>query len=84
MTDTVTISVERLKELEDLEAKVKAKNAEDTKRLIEYDKTHPGKAAERSKRCKERNHEAYLARRRELYRLKRAGATTPVGAPSTG
>lgn len=84
MTDTVTISVERLKELEDMEAKVKAKNAEDTKRLIEYDKTHPGKAAERSKRCKERNHEAYLARRRELYRLKRAGATTPVGAPSTG
>jgi len=83
MADTVTISVERLKELETLEAKIKAKNAEDTKRLIEYDKTHPGKAAERSKRCKERNHEAYLARRRELYRLKRARETTPADAPTT-
>jgi hypothetical protein len=83
MAETVTISKERLEHLEMYEAKVKAKNAEDTKRLIEYDKTHPGKAAERSKRCKERNHEVYLARRRELYRLKRAGATTPVDAPST-
>ena len=92
MTETVTISVERLKELEAaaaalpiLKEKLKKANHCDIEKLNNYNKAHPEKAAERSKRSKERNREAYLARRRELYRLKKeaAAATAPVDALTT-
>lgn len=92
MSETVTITKERLQELEAaaatipiLKEKLKKANHSDIEKLKKYDKAHPEKAAERSKRCKERNHEAYLARRRELYHQKRAavGSTTPVVNPST-
>jgi hypothetical protein len=95
MSETVTITKERLQELEAAEAaaatipilkeKLKKANHSDIEKLKKYDKAHPEKAAERSKRCKERNHEAYLARRRELYHQKKAalGLTTPAVNPST-
>ena len=75
MSDTVTITVERLKELEKYEAKVKAKYEKTLGSLREYDKAHPEKSAERSKRYKDANREAYNARRRELRKLKKEGAS---------
>jgi len=92
MSETVTISAARLQELEAaaaavpiLKEKLKKANHSDPARLKAYDKAHPEKAAERSKRCKDKNREAYNARRRELYRLKKEdGYTAPVVAPTTG
>jgi hypothetical protein len=83
MSETITISAARLQELEAMEAKIKAKNEKDTLRIINYDKEHPGAAAVRSKRCKERHREEYNARRRELYRLKKENGYTPVDATTT-
>ena len=87
MSDMVTITLERLKELEKYEAKVKAKNAKDTIRLMEYDKAHPEKVLERAKKYQDKNREAYNARRRELRKLKKeaaeAAAKTPGVGPST-
>jgi hypothetical protein len=91
MSDLVTISAERLKELEAaaaaipiLKEKLKKANHCDIDKINAYNKAHPEKAAERSKRCKEKNREAYNARRRELYRLKKeGGGTAPADASST-
>jgi hypothetical protein len=91
MSDLVTISAERLKELEAaaaaipiLKEKLKKANHCDIDKINAYNKAHPEKAAERSKRCKEKNREAYNARRRELYRLKKeGGSTAPADASST-
>jgi len=83
MSETVTISAARLQELEAMEAKIKAKNEKDTLRIIQYDKEHPGAAAVRSKRCKALHREEYNARRRELYRLKKADGYTQVDATTT-
>jgi len=88
MSDTVTITVERLKELEKYEARIKAKNAKDTIRLMEYDKAHPEKVLERTKRYKDKDRDAYNARRRELRKLKKeaaaeAAAKTPGDGDST-
>jgi len=80
MAETVTISVERLKKLEKYEAKVNAHKETSIKELRNYDKANPDKPALRSKRYKEAHRESYNARRRELYRLKKAaakGVTTP-------
>ena len=79
-TTTVTITAARLAELEALAAfalKVKAQQAADLTRLSTYDKAHPDKVSERIKRYKEKNREAYNARRRELRRLKREAAAAP-------
>jgi len=86
MTDTVTISVERFKKLEKYEARVKAHNETSIKELREYDKAHPDKSALRSKRYKDAHRESYNARRRELYRLKKAAAKglTAPGCVTTG
>jgi hypothetical protein len=91
MSETVTISAARLQELEAaaaavpiLKEKLKKANHCDIDKINAYNKAHPEKAAERSKRCKEKNRDAYNTRRRELYRLKKAdGYTAPVDAPST-
>jgi hypothetical protein len=90
MSDLVTISVERLKELEAaaaaipvLKEKLKKANHCDIDKINAYNKAHPEKAAERSKRCKEKNREAYNARRRELYRLKKEGGGAAPAAPSS-
>jgi hypothetical protein len=86
MSETVTITLERLHELEKYETRIKAKNAKDTIRLAEYDKAHPEKVLERTKRYKDKDRDAYNARRRELRRLKKeaeAAAKTPGEGVST-
>ena len=91
MSDTVTITKERLQELEAaaatipiLKEKLKKANHSDVDRINAYNKAHPEKVAARVKRYVEQNREAYNARRRELYHQKRAavGSTTPVVNPS--
>ena len=86
--DTVTISVERLRELEQAEneliiatEKMKKANHSDIKRLRAYDKSHPEKPRERYNRFISTHREAYNARRRELYKLKKDAKTdsAPVG-----
>jgi hypothetical protein len=84
MSDTVTITVERLKELEKYEARIKAKNAKDTIRLMEYDKAHPEKVLERTKRYKDKDRDAYNARRRELRKLKKEAAEAAAKTPGDG
>ena len=85
MSEMVTITLERLQELEKYESKIKAKNAKDTIRLMEYDKAHPEKVLERAKKYQDKNREAYNARRRELRKLKKeaAAAETPGVGSST-
>jgi len=78
MSETVTITVERLKELEALEAKVKAQNIKDVKRLNDYNNAHPEKRLARVVRHIEKDRDAYNARRRERRRLaKEAAAAAP-------
>jgi LPS sulfotransferase NodH len=84
--ETVTISVHRLKELEQAAAllvtvqeKLNKRMNNSVERMNAYNKENPRKAAERSKKCKAENREAYNARRRELYHLRR-GASTAVDA----
>ena len=60
--------------LEAIEAKVKAQQARDLKRLAAYDKAHPDKVLERNKRYQNKDRDAYNARRRELRRLAKAAA----------
>lgn len=83
MAETVTITVERLKELEALEAKVKAQQAQDLKRLVAYDKAHPDKVLERAKRYQNKDRDAYNARRREIRRLAKAAAAVPGSGDTT-
>jgi hypothetical protein len=79
MTDTpetVVITAERLKQLEEAEMRLTNKNKRAVERLHKYNKEHPEKVAERVKRHVERDREAYNARRRELYRLKKEAKET--------
>jgi len=80
-TETVLISVTRLKELEAaaaaipiLKEKLMKANHCDTERLNAYNKAHPEKNAERVKRHIEKDRDAYNAKRRERRRLKREAA----------
>ena len=82
MSELVQITAERLKALEALEAKVKAQQALDLKRLAAYDKAHPDKVLERNKRYQNKDRDAYNARRRELRRLAKAAAA-PGGGDTT-
>lgn len=84
MSETVTITLERLHELEKYEARIKAKNAKDTIRLAEYDKAHPEKVLERTKRYKDKDRDAYNARRRELRKLKKEAAAAEAAAETPG
>ena len=81
MSDLVTITAERLKELEALEAKVKAHNIKDAKRLNEYNNAHPEKVLERVKRHIEKDRDAYNARRRERRRLAKEAAAAAAKPP---
>jgi hypothetical protein len=81
MSETVTITVERLKELEKYEAKIKAKNAKDTIRLAEYHKTHPEKTLARVNRHIEKDRDAYNAKRRERRRLAKEAAAVAAKPP---
>lgn len=79
MSELVQITAERLKALEAIEAKVKAQQAQDLKRLAAYDKAHPDKVLERVKRYQNKDRDAYNARRRELRRLAKAAAVPADG-----
>jgi hypothetical protein len=91
MAETVTITVERLKELEAaaaavpiLREKLKKANHSDPARVNAYNKAHPEKALERVKRHIEKDRDAYNARRRERRRLAKeaaAGLITPAVNP---
>ena len=80
MSDLVTITVERLKKLEALEAKIKIQQALDLKRLIAHDKAHPERVLERAKRYQNKDRDAYNARRRELRRQKKEAAAAAAAA----
>ena len=90
MAEMVNVSVERLRELEALEAKLPALIDEAIKeyktsalqRLHEKDKQNPKAVAERAKRYLEKNREALNERRREQRRLKRLEAQTATLAPN--
>jgi hypothetical protein len=71
----VTISIERLKELEEIESsysviqeKLKKRSHNNVERLRKYDVEHPEKAAERYKRHIAKDKEAFNAKRRERYK----------------
>jgi len=84
--EMVLVSAARLRELEELAdfaLKVKERHKADFERLSEYNKANPEKRNEVVNRWKEKNREAYNARRRELYRQKKeaaAAAQTPGGS----
>ena len=82
MSDTVTITVERLKELEKYEAKAKAKNAKDALRVVEFQKAHPEINSERVKRHIEKDRDAYNAKRREKRRLAKEAAAAAAKSPA--
>lgn len=91
MTDTVTISVERLKELEAaaaalpiLKEKLKKANHSDPKRINAYNKAHPEKVLEKVLRYQNKDRDAYNARRRELRRLKKEAAAAATNPPVDG
>ena len=74
---SVLISAARLKE--EAEIRLTNKNKRAIERLQKYNKEHPEKVAERVKRHVDKNRASYNARRRELYRLKKAVAAKGVG-----
>jgi hypothetical protein len=89
MSTLVTITAERLKELEAaaaavpiLKEKLKKANHSDPDRINAYNKAHPEKVLERVKRHIEKDRDAYNARRRERRRLAKeaaAAAAAPAG-----
>jgi len=82
MSETVTITKERLQELEALEAKVKEKNKHTRQILQQYTDT-PEKKLERMNRYINKDRDAYNAKRREKRRLAKeaaAAAANPPGA----
>ena len=86
MSDTVTITIERLKELEAaaaavpiLKEKLKKANHSDPDRINAYNKAHPEKVLERVKRHIEKDRDAYNARRRERRRLAKEAAAAGDG-----
>jgi hypothetical protein len=89
MSDLVTITAERLKELEAaaaavpiLKEKLKKANHSDPDRINAYNKAHPEKVLERVKRHIEKDRDAYNARRRERRRLAKEAAA--AAAPGDG
>lgn len=84
MADEATTRIAELEaQVADLQARLAKRNHYNLDSLKAYDVAHPEKAAARSKKYKEAHREAYNARRRELYRLKRAAvvATDAADAP---
>lgn len=84
---TVTIPATHLAALEAEIASLKARLAKRTHHNIsslrEYDATHPEKNAERVRRHREKNRDAYNARRREQRRLKKAAVGGETDASIT-
>jgi hypothetical protein len=67
---TVTITAARLAELEEAEAKLKARNAKKIEGLKKYKETHPDNPQERYARYIATHRDEVNARRRELYKQK--------------
>jgi len=91
MSETVTITIERLKELEAaaeavpiLKEKLKKANHCDPDRINAYNKAHPEKVLERVKRHIEKDRDAYNARRRERRRLAKEAAAAAAKPPGAG
>lgn len=84
MSETVTITKERLAELEKYEARIKAKNAKDAKRVIEYQKEHPEINLQRVNKHIDKDRDAYNAKRREKRRLAKEAAAAIPKAPGSG
>jgi hypothetical protein len=81
MEPTVTITAARLAELEalaEIGLKYKERNEADFKRLAERNKADPARYNETVRQWKAKNREAYNARQRELYRLKKEAAMATV------
>lgn len=77
---TVTITLERLRELEAAETRIRNKRTKDLERLNEYNHTHRAEALIRTQRCKEKYKDVYNAKRREQRRVAaaaRAAAMIP-------
>jgi len=90
-TDMVMISAARLAELEaliEINAKMKEKllkfNHSSIERLRKYREEHPDNKRDRSQRYREKDREAYNARRREQRRLKKEAAAAAGGGCPTG
>ena len=81
--ETVVITLERLKQLEAQEAKIKAKNALKVKSLNEYNKEHPEKVLARVKRYQDLHRDKINARRRELRKLRKEAKDGDVQIPGT-
>jgi hypothetical protein len=87
---SVLISAERLKELEEAESrlshveeKLKKRRNNNVERINAYNKAHPEKNAERVQRYKDKDREAYNARRRELRKIKKEEALKKLADPES-
>lgn len=90
-TEMVMISAARLAELESLieiNAEMKKKllkfNHSSIERLRKYREEHPDNKRDRSQRYREKDREAYNARRRELRRLKKEAAAAAANGAMAG
>jgi hypothetical protein len=91
MADLIEISIERLRELEALEASIpdmidsalKDYKQNALKRLHERDKANPEAVNMRAKRYAEKNRELLNAKRREKRQLLKAKQTTSSARPSS-
>jgi Na+/phosphate symporter len=81
-TEMVTIPAARLAELEALESQITKKKTERIEHLRAVDKEKADRVLERTKRYRNKDRDAYNARRRALYKQKKeaAAATTQVTA----
>ncbi len=71
MDSVTTISVQELEELKRKAAKHDIRTKKAVERIERFNKENPNNAKERVARYVEKNRDAYNARRRELYRLKK-------------
>ena len=88
---TVTITVERLKELEaaaarlsHVEERLRKRNHNNVDRINAYNKAHPDKVAERYRKHVEKDRDSYNAKRRERYRQRKEAATATTAAEPPG
>ncbi|NDE17775.1 hypothetical protein EBZ80_22885 [bacterium] len=81
-TEMVTIPAARLAELEALETKIKEKKTSRLGYLRALDKEDTAQMLARTQRYRNKDRDAYNARRRELYKKKKeaAAATSQVSA----
>lgn len=85
MDGVITISIQEFEELKAKAAKTDERNKKSLERLNKYNETNPNAVRERVKRYKDKDRDAYNARRRELRRLKKeAEAAASENPPVDG